>query len=56
VTEKVNKGQGTLSKFVNDDAIFRETKALLKEVRESVEDLREQAPINSFIGVVFSAF
>lgn len=56
VTEKINKGQGTLAKLVNDDAIFRETKALLKELRESVEDLREQAPINSFIGVVFSAF
>lgn len=56
VTEKVNKGQGTLAKLVNDDALFRETKALLKELRESVEDLREQAPINSFIGVVFSAF
>jgi phospholipid/cholesterol/gamma-HCH transport system substrate-binding protein len=56
VTEKVNKGQGTLAKLVNDDALFKETKALLKELRESVEDLREQAPINSFIGVVFSAF
>jgi phospholipid/cholesterol/gamma-HCH transport system substrate-binding protein len=56
VTEKINKGQGTLAKLVNDDAIFKETKALLKELRESVEDLREQAPINSFIGVVFSAF
>ena len=31
-------------------------KGILKELRESVEDLREQAPINSFIGVVFSAF
>lgn len=29
---------------------------LLEELRESVEDLREQAPINSFSGVVFSAF
>jgi|SRR5579883_247124 len=56
LTEKVNKGQGSLAKIVNDDALFRETKALLKELRESVEDLREQAPINSFIGVVFSAF
>ncbi len=56
ITAKVNSGQGSLAKLVNDDALFRETKALLKEVRESVEDLREQAPINSFIGVVFSAF
>jgi phospholipid/cholesterol/gamma-HCH transport system substrate-binding protein len=56
VAEKINKGQGTIGKLVTDDAIFRETKSLLKELRESVEDLREQAPINAFIGVVFSAF
>ncbi len=40
----------------SDDKLYKETKSLLKELRESVEDLREQAPINSFIGVVFSAF
>jgi len=33
-----------------------EARGLLKELRETVQDLREQAPINSFIGVVFSAF
>ena len=54
--ERINTGEGTLSAFLNDDSIYRETKSLLKELRESVEDLREQAPINSFIGVVFSAF
>lgn len=53
---RVNQGQGTIAAFLNDDAIYRETRSLLKELRESVEDLREQAPINSFIGVVFSAF
>lgn len=53
---RVNQGQGTVAAFLNDDAVYRETRSLLKELRESVEDLREQAPINSFIGVVFSAF
>lgn len=53
---RVNQGQGTIAAFLNDDAVYRETRSLLKELRESVEDLREQAPINSFIGVVFSAF
>ena len=44
---------------VIDDAAGRTlatASSLDKELRESVEDLREQAPINSFIGVVFSAF
>ncbi|MGE0709617.1 MAG: MlaD family protein [Planctomycetota bacterium] len=54
--KKINEGQGTIAALLNDDSIYRETRSLLKELRESVEDLREQAPINSFIGVVFSAF
>lgn len=53
---RVNKGEGTIAALLNDDAVYRETKSLLRELRESVEDLREQAPINSFLGVVFSAF
>lgn len=53
---KINSGKGTIAALLNDDAVYRETRSLLKELRESVEDLREQAPINSFIGVVFSAF
>lgn len=53
---RVNSGEGTVAALLNDDAVYRETKSLLKELRESVEDLREQAPINSFLGVVFSAF
>jgi phospholipid/cholesterol/gamma-HCH transport system substrate-binding protein len=53
---KINDGEGTIASLLNDDKLYKETKSLLKELRESVEDLREQAPINSFIGVVFSAF
>ena len=53
---RVNKGEGTVAALLNDDSLYRETKSLLRELRESVEDLREQAPINSFLGVVFSAF
>lgn len=54
--KKINEGDGTIAALLNDRALYMETKSLLKELRESVEDLREQAPINSFIGVVFSAF
>ena len=53
---RINQGKGTVAALLNDPAIYLETKSLIKELRESVEDLREQAPINSFLGVVFSAF
>lgn len=53
---RVNHGEGTIAALLNDPLLYKETKSLMKELRESVEDLREQAPINSFLGVVFSAF
>jgi phospholipid/cholesterol/gamma-HCH transport system substrate-binding protein len=56
LTANLNLGKGTMGKFLSDDAVYVEARGLLKELRETVQDLREQAPINSFIGVVFSAF
>ena len=56
ILAKVDTGEGTIASLLNDPLLYRESKSLLKELRETVEDLREQAPINSFIGVVFSAF
>ena len=56
LTANVNTGKGSVGKLMTDDAVFVEAKMLLRELRETVQDLREQAPINSFIGVVFSAF
>ncbi|HVY61442.1 MAG TPA: MlaD family protein [Planctomycetota bacterium] len=56
LTANLNAGKGTMGKFLSDDAVYVEARGLLKELRETVQDLREQAPINSFIGVVFSAF
>ncbi len=56
LTANINKGKGTVGQFMTDESLFTESKALHKEHRETVQDLREQAPINSFIGVVFSAF
>lgn len=54
--KRVNTGEGTIASLLNDPLLYKESKSLLKELRETVEDLREQAPINSFLGVVFSAF
>lgn len=54
---------GTLGLIVHDQAlrdrvvrITEEVEGLVVEFRDSLEDLREQAPVNAFIGAVFSAF
>ena len=62
VTDKVNSGEGTLSKLINEDALYTEAKAVfsdaqeaLKQVNFVIQDLREQSPISTFGGVIFGA-
>jgi phospholipid/cholesterol/gamma-HCH transport system substrate-binding protein len=48
VTGKIRRGEGTIGKLINEDQT-QGVKELVKEVRDTVEDAREQAPITSFI-------
>ncbi len=63
ITSKINKGQGTLGQLINDDELHRNASTLVddaqvvaRELRESLEDQREQAPVNSFIRAMLTAF
>jgi phospholipid/cholesterol/gamma-HCH transport system substrate-binding protein len=56
ITDKVNSGKGTLGKLINEDKIHEETDGLVKEIRETMEDSREQAPVTSFIRALLIAF
>lgn len=64
ITKAVDDPQaGMLGLLVHDDAlrgrisrIAEEVERLATEFRDSLEDTREQAPVNAFIGAVFSAF
>jgi phospholipid/cholesterol/gamma-HCH transport system substrate-binding protein len=48
VTGALADGRGTLGKLIMDDRLIREAERVFVEIRESTEDLREQAPINAF--------
>jgi len=48
ISDKINRGQGTIGKLINEDQT-QGAKELMKEVRDTVEDAREQAPVTSFI-------
>lgn len=63
IAASVDKGDGALGLVVKDhefrdtvQRIFKEVERLTIEFRDSVEDLREQAPVNAFLGAVFAAF
>lgn len=56
VSQKVQAGEGTLGKLVQDEALYEEAKNTLVEMRNLIEDLREQAPISAFVSVGGAAF
>ncbi len=56
ITDKINSGQGTVGKLINTSSVHDETDKLVKDLRETVEDAREQAPITSFIRAALTAF
>jgi ABC-type transporter Mla subunit MlaD len=63
IAGSVDQGNGALGMLIKDNEfrdrvarIFTEVERLTVEFRDSVEDLREQAPINAFLGAVFAAF
>jgi len=56
ITEKINGGQGTLGKLITDDKVHSDANNLIKDLREAIEDSREQAPVTSFIRAALMAF
>lgn len=56
ITDKINNGQGTLGKLITEDSIHSDAGKLVKDLREAIEDSREQAPVTSFIRAALLAF
>jgi phospholipid/cholesterol/gamma-HCH transport system substrate-binding protein len=56
ITAKINSGQGTLGKLLNESKVHDNANDLVGDLREAVEDTREQAPITSFIRAALTAF
>ncbi len=54
--QKMNTGKGTIAKLVNEDTLHDETGRLMKEIRDTIEDSREQAPVTSFIRAALTIF
>ncbi|MCB1177478.1 MAG: MCE family protein [Leptospiraceae bacterium] len=63
VTGKINNGNGTIGKLINSDELhsgvnttLTDAQIVLRELREGLEDTREQAPVTSFIRAALTAF
>jgi len=56
LTHSINEGEGTLGKLAKDDTLYEDVKVLVREIRATVDDFRETAPITTFTSVFFGAF
>lgn len=63
ITGKINHGHGSLGRLINDGELHKDATTLVddaqvvvREMRESLEDTREQAPVNSFVRAALTAF
>jgi phospholipid/cholesterol/gamma-HCH transport system substrate-binding protein len=56
IAQKIESGEGTLGKLVQDDTLYKEATRMAKEARHAAEDVREQVPIITFTSVIFGAF
>ncbi len=56
ITDKLNRGKGTLGQLLNKDKVHSDAGDLVKDIRDAIEDTREQAPVTSFIRAALTAF
>ncbi len=55
ITRKINEGEGTLGRLVNDPSLYEDAQRTVNQVGESFEASEEQGVVRSFIGVLFGA-
>lgn len=56
ITDRVNRGEGTIGKLINDETLYHEMNRLISDARGALDDLRELSPIGTFSSVLFGAF
>ncbi len=56
MSESIGKGEGTIGKLVADEELYQEFKALVREVRATVDDIRETSPVTTFSSIFFGVF
>ncbi len=55
LTNKVRAGEGSLGRFLNEDAPYEEFLAALNALNRQLEDAREAQPVSSFAAMLFGS-
>ena len=52
ISRKMNEGEGTLGKMVNDDALYDNTKNAVDQIRATFEEAEEQSVLRTVLSLV----
>ncbi len=55
ITRKVNEGEGTIGRLVNDPSLYEDAQRAINQAAEAFEGTEEQGVFRSFFGLVFGA-
>jgi len=56
ITARIERGEGSIGRFIVEDTLYEEVEATVGEVRATIDDFRETAPITAFSSIFFGAF
>lgn len=56
VADSLSRGEGTLGKLVRENEIYEDLRQGLRELRATIDDFRETAPVTTFTSVFLGAF
>ena len=56
ISRTISEGEGTIGMLVNDDALYEDLRVAIGELKGTIEDMREQAPLSAFISAIGVAF
>ena len=56
ITSQIENGEGSIGRFVADETFYNEVEATVGEIRATIDDFRETAPITAFSSIFFGAF
>ncbi len=53
ISEKINHGQGTVGKLVNDESFYKNAKLTLQKLDKATEGLEDQGPL-TVLGIIIN--
>lgn len=56
IVSKIDKGQGTLGKLINDDALYVEARRVVQKVGSAVDQIKDNSTVGSFAGILLTGF